>query len=86
MVNKLSQRVSELQLEIAALRNTPPLVKVVPAPPPVTWPNTPPQDNTNPWGPKWQPVEVTCESKGLPPGIMRNGQSMDRAAISKAEC
>lgn len=86
MVNRLSQKVAELQLEIAALRNTPPLVKIVPAPPPITWPNVPQPDGTNPWGPTWKPpYEVTCESKGLPPGLMHNRQRMGRGTFEKKE-
>lgn len=71
MVNKLSLRVGELQLEIGALRG---LINAMPAPPPaMPYPTVPVPQNPNPWGPTWQPpYEVSCKSKRPPNGLMYN--------------
>lgn len=80
MVNKLSRRIGELQLEIGALHG---LINAMPAPSPETpypiappvhpWPNVPEPQNPNPWGPTWQPpFGPDCKSKRPPSGLMYN--------------
>lgn len=55
--------------------------RFVPCPPYQTSPFWAPAPSPLPW----KINEVTCETKGLPPGLMRNGQHMDEKALAKAE-